>query len=95
MARSRAQKGDAPPPPSGMEEFINELKGCGSDLLAALLGAATDVMGYLCALPRFATDLLVWCIQFVRDLPALGTNVFNGNQKTLDQLASFCGWRRL
>ena len=64
-------------------------------MLAAVMGAATDVMGYVLALPRFATDLLVWGIQFLRDFPGLAKNVFNGNQKTLDELASFCAWQPL
>lgn len=90
-ARLLAQKGDAPLPPSAMEDFVNDLKGCGTDALAAVMGAATDAIGYLFALPRFSTDLFVWAVQFVRDLPGLANNVFNGNQKTLDELAGFCG----
>ena len=87
---SRAQKGDTPAPPSAIEDFVNELKGCGSDALAAVMGAANDALGYLLAFPRFGTDCFIWAVTFVRDLPALGKNVFNGNQKTLDELTSLC-----
>jgi hypothetical protein len=85
-----AKKGDAAPAPSAIEDLVNELKGCGTDVLAALMGAANDAFGYLIALPRFGTDCFVWAVTFVRDLPALGKNVFNGNQKTLDELTSLC-----
>ncbi len=54
------------------------------------MGAANDALGYLLALPRFGTDCFVWAVTFARDLPALGKNVFNGNQKTLDELTSLC-----
>lgn len=74
---------------------MNELKGCGSDALGAVMGAANDALGYILAFPRFGTDCFVWAVTFVRDLPALGKNVFNGNQKTLDELTSLCEWQRV
>ena len=83
---ANAKTAAAAPDPS----FVDELKDCVLDVVNALLGGASDVVGYLLGLPRFSADLAVWAIEFVRGLPALGKAVFDGDAATLDSLAGFC-----
>lgn len=83
---ANAKTAAAAPDPS----IVDELKDCVLDVVNALLGGASDVVGYLLGLPRFSADLAVWAIEFVRGLPALGKAVFDGDAATLDSLAGFC-----
>ena len=83
---ANAKTAAAAPDPS----IVDELKDCVLDVVNALLGGASDVVGYTLALPRFSADLAVWAIEFVRGLPALGKAVFDGDAATLDSLAGFC-----
>mgnify|MGYP004097107963 CR=1 FL=1 len=64
---ANAKTATAAPDPS----IVDELKDCVLDVVNALLGGASDVLGYTLALPRFSADLAVWAIEFVRGLMSL------------------------
>ena len=71
---ANAKTAAAAPDPS----IVDELKDCVLDVVNALLGGASDVVGYLLGLPRFSADLAVWAIEFVRGLPALRPRLCGG-----------------
>jgi len=78
----------AAPEPEG-NAIVDYVLGLFNDIVGAAMAAGQDVAGIVMGAPRFAVNVLVWAVDFVRDLPELAENVFKGDAATLDDLASF------
>ena len=85
---SAAAAARAAPAPEG-NAIVDYVMGLVNDVISAGLAAGTDAADLVMGTPRFAVDVLMFLVNFVRWLPGLAVSIFNGDAATLDDLAAF------